>query len=232
MPLSWNEIKDRALSFSKEWAGTYNEDADAKPFLDAFFNVFGITRKKIATFEHRVKKLDHHDGYIDLFWKGTLLVEMKSKGKDLDKAYIQAREYLQGIKAQELPQYILISDFETFRLYDYESGEINEFLLTDFVNHVQHFGFIAGYIKRVFREQDPVNIQAANLMGKLHDKLKVIGYEGHPLELYLVRLLFCLFAEDTTIFEKDLFVDFITDRTADDGSDLAARLSELFYVLI
>lgn len=231
MPLSWNEIKDRALAFSKEWAGTYNEEADAKPFLEAFFNVFGITRKKIATFEHKVKKLDNHDGYIDLLWKSTLLVEMKSKGKNLDKAYTQAREYLQGIKNHELPQYILISDFETFRLYDYESGEMHQFLLKDFIHHVQHFGFIAGYIKRTFKEQDPVNIKAANLMGKLHDRLKEIGYDGHPLELYLVRLLFCLFAEDTTIFEKDLFRDFILDRTAEDGSDLAARLSELFYIL-
>ena len=231
MPLSWNEIKDRALSFSKEWADTHNEEADAKPFLDAFFNVFDISRKKIATFEHRVKKLSEADGYIDLFWKGTMLVEMKSKGKNLDKAYIQAKEYLQGIKDFELPQYILISDFEIFRLYDQETGEMHQFLLKDFVNHVQHFGFIAGYIKRVFKEQDPVNIKAATLMGKLHDRLKDIGYEGHPLELYLVRLLFCLFAEDTTIFDKDLFYDFITDRTAKDGSDLAARLSELFYVL-
>ena len=231
MPLSWNEIKDRALSFSKEWADTHNEEADAKPFLDAFFNVFDISRKKIATFEHRVKKLSEADGYIDLFWKGTMLVEMKSKGKSLDKAYIQAKEYLHGIKDHELPQYILISDFEIFRLYDQETGEMHQFLLSDFVNHVQHFGFIAGYIKRVFKEQDPVNIKAAILMGKLHDRLKDIGYEGHPLELYLVRLLFCLFAEDTTIFDKDLFYDFIIDRTAKDGSDLAARLSELFYVL-
>lgn len=231
MPLSWNEIKDRALSFSKEWADTHNEEADAKPFLDAFFHVFGITRKKIATFEHKVKKLDNHDGYIDLFWKGTLLVEMKSKGKDLEKAYKQAREYLQGIKQQELPQYILISDFEKFHLYDYEADTKHEFVLADFVKNVEHFGFIAGYIKREFKEQDPVNIKAANLMGNLHDRLKEIGYTGHALELYLVRLLFCLFAEDTTIFEKDLFTDFIINRTADDGSDLAARLSELFYIL-
>ncbi len=231
MPLSWNEIKDRAVAFSKEWADTHNEEADAKPFLEAFFNVFGITRKKIATFEEKVKKLDNHDGYIDLFWKGTMLVEMKSRGKNLDKAYTQAREYLQGIKQQDLPQYILISDFHIFRLYDYETNEVHEFFLPDLINHVELFGFIAGYIKRVFKEQDPVNIKAANLMGKLHDRLKEIGYDGHPLELYLVRLLFCLFAEDTTIFNKDLFREFIIDRTAEDGSDLAARLSELFYVL-
>jgi hypothetical protein len=231
MPLSWNEIKDRALSFSKEWADTHNEEADAKPFLEAFFNVFGITRKKIATFEHRVKKLDAHDGYIDLFWKGTLLVEMKSKGKNLDKAYTQAREYLQHIPIHELPQYVIISDFENFRLYDYDTGTCHEFLLQNLVKNVEQFGFIAGYIKREFKEQDPVNIKAANVMGKLHDRLKEIGYTGHPLELYLVRLLFCLFAEDTTIFNKALFYEFITTRTAEDGSDLAARLSELFFVL-
>ena len=85
MALSWNEIKDRALRFSKEWKNTINEEADAKPFLDAFFDVFGITRKKIGTFEHKVKKLSDTDGYIDLLWKGTILIEMKSRGKNLDK---------------------------------------------------------------------------------------------------------------------------------------------------
>ena len=68
-------------------------------------------------------------------------------------------------------------------------------------------------------------------MGKLHDALKAIGYEGHALELYLVRLLFCLFAEDTTIFEKRLFQDYIETKTAEDGNDLAHHLNSLFYVL-
>ena len=121
MALSWNEIKDRALKFSKEWSDTSNEEADAKPFLDAFFNVFGISRKKIGTFEHRVKKLSEADGYIDLLWKGTILVEMKSRGKNLDRAFEQAKEYTYGLQQHELPKYILVSDFETFRLYDMES---------------------------------------------------------------------------------------------------------------
>lgn len=231
MPLSWNEIKDRALKFSKEWTGTFNEDADAKLFLNAFFDVFGISSRKVGTFEKRVKKLDEHDGYIDYLWKGTLLVEMKSRGKDLDKAYKQAREYLYKLPQHELPEYILISDFERFRLYDIEETVITEFKLSEFVSNVHHLGFISGYVKHTFKEQDPVNIKAAELMGKLHDKLKAVGYEGHALEVYLVRLLFCLFADDTTIFEKDIFIDFITQRTNEDGSDLAARISELFYVL-
>ncbi|EMR03815.1 DNA methyltransferase [Cesiribacter andamanensis] len=231
MALSWNEIKDRAAKFAKEWEHTHNEEADAKPFLVEFFNIFGISSKKVSTFEHRVKKLDEHKGYIDLLWKGTLLVEMKSRGKNLDKAFAQALDYLHGLKQHELPNYILVSDFEHFRLYDLLEETTVSFQLKDLVQHVQHFGFIAGYQKRIYKEQDPVNIQAAELMGRLHDRLKDVGYEGHPLEVYLVRLLFCLFADDTTIFEKDIFRDFLELRTSEDGSDLGARLSELFYVL-
>ena len=99
----------------------YEVITDAKPFLIDFFNVFGIIQKKVASFEHRVKKLDEHDGFIDMLWKGTLLVEMKSKGKNLDKAYQQARDYLHGLKQHELPKYILICDFDIFRLYDLEA---------------------------------------------------------------------------------------------------------------
>ena len=231
MALSWNEIKDRAVKFSKEWEDTANEEADAKPFLVEFFNVFGISSKKVATFEHKVKKLNEADGYIDLLWKGTILVEMKSRGKNLDKAYQQAKDYLHGLKQHELPKYILISDFQTFRLYDQEEEKTVEFKMNELVNNVQHFGYILGYQKKSFKEQDPANIKAAELMGKLHDRLKEIGYDGHPLEVYLVRLLFCLFAEDTTIFNKQQFQDFIEQRTSEDGSDLAAKIQELFQVL-
>lgn len=231
MALSWNEIKERAVKFSKEWAGTQNEEADAKPFLDAFFEVFGVPRKKIGTFEHKVKKLNEADGYIDLLWKGTILIEMKSKGKNLDKAFEQAKDYAHGLKSHELPKYILVCDFDVFRLYDTEEKTTNEFHLSDLVKNVHLFGFISGYQKKVYKEQDPANIKAAELMGKLHDRLEEIGYEGHPLEVYLVRILFCLFAEDTTIFEKQQFQDFIEQRTSEDGSDLAGKLQELFQVL-
>ena len=231
MALSWNEIKDRALNFSKEWADTSNEEADAKPFLVEFFNVFGISSKRVSTFEHRVKKLDDKDGYIDLLWKGTILIEMKSRGKNLDKAYQQAIDYTHGLKQHELPKYILISDFENFRLYDLEEDKHIEFKLSDLVNNVQHFGYILGYQKKVYKEQDPANIKAAELMGKLHDRLEEIGYTGHPLEVYLVRILFLLFAEDTTIFNKQQFQEYLEHRTAEDGSDLASKLQELFQVL-
>ncbi len=231
MALSWNEIKARAIEFSKEWENDFNEHAEAKSFMDAFFNVFGVPRRRVATFESNVKKGDGRQGFIDLLWKNTILIEFKSRGKDLDKAHEQAKGYFPGLKDEELPQYILISDFERFRLYDLEENTTIEFNLKDLVNNVQHFGFIIGYQKKVYKEQDPANVKAAELMGKLHDSLKEIGYYGHPLEVYLVRILFCLFAEDTSIFEKQQFQDFLEQRTNEDGSDLAARLQEFFQIL-
>ncbi|MCC9000639.1 MAG: class I SAM-dependent DNA methyltransferase, partial [Candidatus Contendobacter sp.] len=231
MPLSWNEIKDRALKFSKVWADEISEKAEAKTFWDEFFNIFGVSRKRVATFEAKVKKLGGQDGYIDLLWKGILLIEHKSRGKDLDRAYTQAKDYFPGIKDRDLPRYILVSDFARFRLYDLENGAQHEFPLEDLYRQVRLFGFIAGYQTTVYQEQDPVNIQAAERMGRLHDKLKEIGYEGRHLEIYLVRLLFCLFAEDTSIFERRQFQDLIEQRSSEDGADLAQWLCSLFQVL-
>jgi hypothetical protein len=231
MALSWNEIKDRALKFTLEWKDESREHAEAKSFWDAFFNVFGISRRRVASFEEPVKKLNNQYGFIDLFWKGTLLVEHKSRGKDLDRAYTQALDYFSGLQEHELPKYVLVSDFERFRLYDLDENEQHEFHISDFHDNIKLFGFIAGYQKRSFKEEDPVNIKAAELMGKLHDQLKDSGYAGHPLEVYLVRLLFSLFADDTGIFEKDTFKEFIELKTREDGSDLGAALAQFFQVL-
>ena len=230
MPISWNEIKSRAVAFSKEWENTEREEADAKEFLIEFLNVFGITKRRVATFEHKVKKLNAADGYIDLLWSGMLLVEMKSKGKDLEKAYQQAKDYCHGLKEHELPKLIMVCDFRDFIVYN-EEGEKTSFTLPELIHQIQLFAPLAGYQKRIYKEQDPVNIQAAERMGKLHDKLKAIGYDGHSLELYLVRLLFCLFADDTGIFDKSIFQQWIEDKTKEDGSDLAANIAQFFQIL-
>ncbi len=231
MPLSWNEIKSRALAFSKHWADASNEDSEGKPFLLAFFEIFGITNKRIASFEHAVKKYGGGAGYVDLFWPGILLVEMKSRGKNLDRAHTQAMDYFPGIAERDLPRFVLVCDFARFRLFDLVEGATYEFPLEELYKNVRLFGFIAGYQTQVIKPQDPINIKAAERMGRLHDQLRAIGYEGRPLELYLVRMLFCLFAEDTGIFEKRQFQDYIELRTGVDGADLAHHLSTLFYVL-
>ena len=231
MPLSWNEIKDRALKFSHEWEHDSSERSEAQTFWNEFFEIFGIHRRRVATFEKPIKKSDGAGGFVDLLWKGILVAEHKSRGKDLDRAYMQAKDYFPGIKEGDLPRYILVSDFAHFRLYDLEEDTHREFALRDLYKNIRLFGFIAGYQTTSFKEQDPVNIKAAERMGKLHDKLKECGYCGHELEVYLVRLLFCLFAEDTSIFERRQFQDLIEQRTEEDGQDLAQWLAALFQVL-
>jgi hypothetical protein len=230
MPLSWNEIKSRAVGFSNEWKNTSREEADAKPFLIEFLHIFGISQKRVATFEHRVRKINDSSGYIDLLWPGTLLVEMKSKGQDLEKAYQQAKQYCHGLKDYELPKLILICDFHHFHIYQ-DNGLMVQFELPQLIENLQIFEELAGYQKRTYFEQDPVNIAAAELMGKLHDQLKDIGYTGAALEAYLVRLLFILFADDSTIFQKGIFFDYLEQRTNEDGSDLAMHLDQLFQIL-
>ena len=231
MPLSWNEIRARALTFSKEWGDAVSEKAEAQPFWISFFDIFGVSRRRVAAFEKSARKTDGTDGYIDLLWKGVLLIEHKSRGKNLDRAYEQALDYFPGLKNRELPRYVLVSDFARFRLHDLDEDEQHEFALEDLHKNIHRFGFIAGYTTHKIEEQDPVNIQAAELMGKLHDALLGIGYAGHDLEVYLVRLLFCLFAEDTGIFERRRFQDYIEERTGEDGADLALHLDTFFHIL-
>ena len=232
MPLSWNEIKSRAMAFSREWADASNENSQAKPFWIAFFEIFGVTDKRVATFELNVKKHGGGQGFVDLFWPGMLLVEQKSRGKDLDAAFDQALGYFPGLAERDLPQIIVVCDFARFRVHRLTSGDTIEFALKDLHKHIRQFGFIAGYKVQEIQAQDPVNIQAAERMGRLHDALKASGYTGHPLEVLLVRLLFCLFADDTGIFQPaQAFRAFIEERTAPDGSDLGSRLAQVFQAL-
>ena len=137
----------------------------------------------------------------------------------MDRAYEQAKDYLHGFKQHELPKYILTSHFENFHLHDLEEDKKVEFKINEFGKNVHHFGYLIGRTKQVYKEQDPANVKAAELKGKLHNRLEEIGYKGHPLEAYLVRVLFCLFAEDTDIFSRQQFQDYIEQRTCEDGSD-------------
>ncbi len=230
---SWNEIRKAATAFSKRWKNAYDEKAQAQSFLKEFFAVFGVDTVVFNAFEHRVKFTDGSQGYADCFWQGKILVEMKSAGKDLDTAYQQAMEYVRTLPPADYPHAVVVSDFQRFRFYNLEKDNaLTEFALKDLRKYVTLFGYMIGADDGgEIREQDPVNRKAAEQMARLHDAMKAVGYTGHPLEVYLVRLLFCLFAEDTGIFKPDQFSHCIGERTAADGSDLAAKLAELFQVL-
>lgn len=248
MPLSWNEIRHRAITFSQEWTRARREQAEKQTFWNEFFNVFGIRRRAVASFEEPVRKISGDYGYIDLFWPGIVLVEHKSLGKDLSKAESQAFSYIRDLlreqRTSDVPRYVIVSDFARIALHDLEPEDQRalplfdnrrvatiEFPLADFHKHIHEFAFIPGYKQHKFEEQDPINIRAVEIMGRLHDTLEAGGYSGHQLERFLVRILFCLFAEDTGIFERESFKLYLLNRTAEDGSDLGLHLARLFEVL-
>ena len=232
MRLSWNEVRARAAAFAEDWKDAAYEKGETQSFYNAFFDVFGVRRRNVARYEAHVAKLDNRSGFIDLFWPGVLLVEQKSAGRDLKAAYKQAGEYFDALPERERPRYILVSDFQTFELHDLDEREVAAFALADLPAHVEAFGFILGVERRTFRDQDPANIEAAELVGRLHDALADAGHRGHDLERFLVRVVICMFADDTGVFEpRDIFLDFIETRTGEDGADLGPWLAQLFEVL-
>ena len=139
MLISKNEIRRRAIAFSKEWENETSEDSEAKSFWDGFFFFFGVSRRRVGSFEYNVKKIDGSNGFIDVLWKGVMLAEHKSRGRDLDKAYAQAKDYFPGLKDEELPRYIVVSDFEKFRLYDLDKNETHDFLLSNLSDNINLF---------------------------------------------------------------------------------------------
>ena len=232
MRLSWNEMRARAAGFSREWAGETYEKGETQSFFNEFFEIFGIRRRTVARYEEHVRRLDNTSGFIDLFWPGVLLVEQKSAGRDLAAAREQAGTYFDALPERDRPRYQLLCDFQSFELLDRSEREETRFTLADLPRHIEKFGFILGLQRRTFRDQDPVNIEASELVARLHDALKASGYGGHDLQLFLVRTVFCLFADDTGIFEpRDLFLQFIEERTSADGTDLGPWLARVFQVL-
>lgn len=234
--------------FSRSWQSATREQADKQTFWNEFFDIFGVPRRTVATFEEPVSRIGGSTGFIDLFWPGKLLVEHKTAGQSLDSAESQAFQYVRDLltsgREEEVPRYILLSDFRRFALYDLEPEEQRdlpmfhglrfqrlEFALGELRQHTREFAFIPGYKIHKFAEQDPANLKAVALMARLHDTLRAGGYSGHDLERLLVRLLFCLFAEDTGIFEPSTFELFLENRTQRDGTDLGSRLNQLFRVL-
>ena len=232
MRLSWNEIRVRAASFARKWADAGYEKGETQSFYNDFFRIFGKRRESVGRYEERVKKLDDTSGFIDLFWPGVLIVEQKSAGRDLKKAYEQAGGYFDALPEHDKPRYILTSDFQHFELHDLLQRDEVAFRLDQLPEHVEKFGFVLGVASRKFRDQDPANIEAAELVGKLHDSLRDAGYPRHDLERFLVRIVFCLFADDTGVFEpRDILLDFLEERTREDGTDLGPLLARIFQVL-
>ena len=231
--ISWNEIQDRATEFASKWQGETYEKGESQSFWSDFWPCMASTAAgTVLFFEYAIKKGSGPQGFIDMFWPGKLLAEQKSGGRDLGKANIQAYEYLETMPDHDLPQAIVLSDFAnfTFILQDGRNEKV-EFALADLPKHVKLFAFLLGETSQKTAEEQPVNRQAAEAMARLHNQLRDDNYTGHDLELLLVRLVFCMFADDSGIFEHGQLRGYIANRTAADGSDLGSRLVDIFQTI-
>ncbi|MDN5893521.1 MAG: hypothetical protein L0H93_05795 [Nocardioides sp.] len=176
-------------------------------------------------------------GKIDAPISGTALIEMKSAGADLVIAEQQALDYMESLTDSERPGYVITSDFKRFRLLDLavEAGEeaVLEFSLEELPHHVEDLMFLAGYRRAKFgsTEQEAASIHAAQLTAKLYDHLEATGNDEHQASIFLVRTLFCLHADDSGPWERNLFSRYIEERTSENGFDLGAQLTTLYQAL-
>ena len=231
MTISSLEIKQRASKFIEDYKNSSSEKSDAQNYWRDFFNIFDISLRDVAIFEQKVKKLGGTDGFIDLFWSGQLIVEHKSLGKNLDSAFQQALGYAETLSSAEKPKYIIVSDFQRIRLINLIENSQSEFKLIELIDNLSLFNFIWQKEIKHITEQKELNIQASELMADLHDCLKKTNYQGHELEIFIIRILFCLYAEDTGIFNNYQFTDFVKRYGEDNPQDLGQKIQFLFRVL-
>jgi hypothetical protein len=229
-----NDVRRRLQAFAKEHENDTDEKQHAQQFWRDFYACFGLSKSSASMFEARVAKVNGKRGYIDSFIPSLLLVEQKSLNRDLGDAYNQALEYALAISdEQEKPRYIVTCDFQTFNLYDLHGTSKEAFVckLNELHTHADRFMFLADKKLETMVEETPINRKAAYQISKLHEKLVEDNFVGRDLEIFLTRLLFCLFADDTGIFGEDgQFTRYILD-TREDGSDTGSALATLFQVL-
>ncbi|PZE33921.1 DNA methyltransferase [Curtobacterium sp. MCPF17_031] len=235
---SLNEIRKQASKFVSEWKNEVGEERQqAQSFVRDLLAVYGITETKAASYEKRAKRsTTGGGGYIDALVPGLALVEMKSSGKNLEDAERQALDYIDDLTDAEAPRWVITSDFHRFRvldLHDRTDNAVAEFTLLELPVEAEKLAFLAGYQVRSFgsAEQETASIKAARIMASLYETLEKSGYPDHEASVFLVRVLFAMYADDSGLWDRDLFMEFIEDRTREDGSDLGPQIAMFFQVL-
>ncbi|MDR1145224.1 MAG: hypothetical protein LBK71_03700, partial [Verrucomicrobiales bacterium] len=244
--LTWAEIRANAARFADTWKTASRENADKQLFWHELLAAFGLPSRVLGAFEVPVATVSGGRGFIDFFWKGVMLVEHKSRGADIDTAQQQAIGYVHDLAADgrhnDLPRFIVLCDFARFRIIDLDPQDhrlglplfddhqyhLTEFTLSDLPQHVRDFAFLVGEQRVRVHTERAANIKAAQLLADLHDSLSATNYPRRELERYLVRLLFCLFAEDSFIFEPQSFTELIRHT---EPRHLGGTLAELWWTL-
>lgn len=228
------DMATRAHQFVADWAGESRERAEKDTFWNAFFGVFGIDRRRVGgVFEYVAQRHSTgNHGFMDLFWPGHIAVEHKSANRDLDAAMDQLADYLLTVDEIDMPVLAVVSDFNNFLVRNLETRTQIAFPLSELPQHLDMFAFLAGYSRRTTPvDEEAANLEATRLLANLHDRLAAYGYPAHDLRVLLVRLLYILFADDTQVWPKNLFEDYVQVKTSPDGSDLGSKLRDLFDVL-
>lgn len=196
-PLTLNEVREHLRKFSHEWKGADYERGQAQGFWREFFACFGISGKSAVLYEHQVKKLGGAKGYIDSFIPGKLIVEAKSGGKNLDAAFDQAEEYALALTEAERPRYVIVSDFQRFIITDLSKDRVHEVTLGSLASNAERFRFLIEDSPEEIAEEREADRAAAYKVSKLHKMLLDGGLKGEALDVFLTRLLFLFFADDT-----------------------------------
>ncbi|MEV7528569.1 DNA methyltransferase [Agrococcus sediminis] len=225
-------MRQAARNFAEKWAGQSGEKQLAQSFWQDFFReVIGVPDLMVAgiDFEHPVRTERGSIGFIDVLWGGVVLIEHKSAGKDLAAAMQQARGYLRVLPRDLSTPFIIVSDFARFRILDVVLGTEVEFALADLPDNLDRtIAVFADYNARATRYEVAVDRDAGEKMARLYKAFEAEGYTGHEVSVFLVRLLFLLFGDDTGMWRKPKAFEELVDGQPADGSTLGPVISGLF----
>jgi hypothetical protein len=233
--VSKDTLRARATKFIADWEGQHRERSECQVFWHEFFAMFDVRSVDIGMYEEAAKRASTGgDGRIDYLIPWELAIEHKTTGEDLDKAMGQLIDYLPSLKQKQPPRLLVTCDFANFQWHNLETGESGAFPLDELISNLDLFWWLAGHTARgaeAFEDEEEANLKATDLMAKLYDAVVATGYDEHALREWLTRILFCLFADDTDVWPRNAFVNFIHFRTQSDGTDLGPQIRMLFEVL-
>lgn len=169
----------------------------------------------------------------EIAWKKKLFFK-KVNGEDLHDLIDNAAVNERAIKHD--PRFLIVTDYATLLAVDRKTGDTLDTPISEIAKHFDFFLPWAGMEKKQAIGENPADVKAAEKMAKLYDEIRkdnpaFTPEDVHNLNVFLSRLLFCFFAEDTEIFEKNLFTNSIASHTQQDGSDLQEYLDNLFAIM-
>ena len=242
-----------AKKFVKEWSGKgYEKGENQKFWIDLLCNVFGI--KDFANFILFEEKVQEYIGsktitkFIDACIPSThVLIEQKSSGKDLREParqsdgriltpFQQAKRYITELPVSKHPRWVVTCNFDEFLIYDMErpGGEPQQLFLKDLPKEYYRLQFLVDSKSESIRREEEISLKAGELVGKIYDSLlpefgdKPTDADYHALNVFCVRLVFCLYAEDAGIFNKEQFYHYLKSFRPE---NMRVALRELFRVL-